>query len=122
MPSPLELCIEDRTASPSRYTRCVALVGRQPGLRLDAAGDVCWQREDVTALELWVSLDDRLMAYRRIGAPPVRLQRGGRTFDLPPERPAVLLSGDDLTLGERQLRLHFHGWAESVHAPELLPE
>ena len=121
MPEPVAVCIEDRTASPARYTSCVALVGRQSGLLLDARGEVHWQRDDATAVELWVSGDDRLMAYRRAAAPPVRLQRGGRSFDLPAERPVVLLTHDDLSIGERRLRLHLHGPAQGVHAPATVP-
>ena len=47
MPIPIALCLED-LAVPSddrRYLRCTALVGRQPGLRLDATGAVTWCSE-----------------------------------------------------------------------------
>lgn len=121
MPSPVEVCLENRTGSTSHFTRCVALAGRQPGLRLDGDGEISWQRDDATAVEIWVSADDRLMAYRLPEAPAVRLERSGRTFDLPAERPVVLLTLDELCIGAQRLRLHVHGPAPTVQPPTALP-
>jgi len=81
------ICIEDLDAvsEASKYLRCVALPGRQPGLRLDETGNVQWQAGDVLSCELWVSADDRLILYRQEGMLPVVLRRGGRSLDVPPE-------------------------------------
>ena len=43
MPAPLAICLEDLDAGPraaGRFLRCTALPGRQPGLRVGAAGEV----------------------------------------------------------------------------------
>jgi hypothetical protein len=56
MPKPMAICIEDLDSQPkTKYLRCVALPGRQPGLRLDKAGSVLWQNDDGVSCELWVS-------------------------------------------------------------------
>jgi hypothetical protein len=125
MPEPLSLCIEDLGAGEDspRYLRCVALVGREPGLRLDEGGAVLWQSAtDQGPLELWVSQDDRLILFRREGGPPVRVERQGREYEVPAEKPVVLLDGDLLEVAGRRLRLHVHGPAGSVEAPAPLPE
>ncbi|MCP4592143.1 MAG: hypothetical protein GY842_15520, partial [bacterium] len=65
MSKPLAICIEDMDAqAETRYLRCVAVPGRQPGLRLDEAGSVLWKSDDGASCELWVSADDRLILYR----------------------------------------------------------
>lgn len=48
MPKPFAICIENLNArsGPSRYLRCVALPGCQPGLPLDRQGRVLWQQEN----------------------------------------------------------------------------
>jgi len=53
MPEPQAICIEalDAQSRASGYLRCVAVAGRQPGLRLDAAGWVLWQSEDQVSCE-----------------------------------------------------------------------
>ena len=63
MPKPLAICIEqvDPQSKTSAYIRCVALVGRQPGLRLDKAGKVLWKSDDGVSCELWVSADERMI-------------------------------------------------------------
>ncbi len=123
MPKPFAICIENLNArsGASRYLRCVALPGRQPGLRLDKSGQVLWQRDDVVACELWVSADDRLILYRQEGMAPVTLQRAGRSLEVPYARPVVVIDQDQITIGRRRLRLHIHGVAPAVSAPSALP-
>lgn len=124
MPKPLAICIEDldAPATPSQYTRCVALPGRQPGLRLDEAGRVLWRKDEAVACELWVSADDRLILYRPEDAPAVVVHRAGRSLDAPSSKPVVLLDQDQVDVGARRLRIHVHGEAPAVTAPApLLP-
>jgi hypothetical protein len=125
MSKPLAICIEDldAPATPSQYTRCVALPGRQPGLRLDGAGRILWHRDEAVACELWVSADDRLILYRPEDALPVIVHRAGRSLDVPCSKPVVLIDQDQVGVGERHLRIHVHGEAPVVTAPmPLLPE
>lgn len=127
-PTPLAICIEDLDAPDEHaYLQCVALVGRQPGLRLDAAGEVSWIEASVgpasLAAELWVSLDQQLILYRPATAAPVRVRRSGRSLDAPFEKPVVLLDGDELDVGQRSLRVHVHGETIHSHAPQIfVPE
>ena len=123
LPPPKAICIEDLlTASPAeRYLRCVALPGRQPGLGLCDTGTVVWKDDERLACELWVSADERLIAYRRDGAPPLTVRRAGRSLSAPSGKPVVLLDGDELMVGDRHVRIHVHGVAPSVHAPSPLP-
>lgn len=123
LPSPKAICIEDlRAVSPAeRYLRCVALPGRQPGLGLANTGAVVWKDDERLACELWVSADERLIAYRRDGAPALTVHRAGRSLSAPPGKPVVLLDGDELRVGNRHVRIHVHGIASSVHAPSPLP-
>lgn len=122
MPKPLAICIEDvdAPAPPSQYTRCVALPGRQPGLRLDEAGHILWCKDEAVACELWVSADDRLILYRPEAAPPVEVHRAGRSLDVPSSKPVVLLDQDQVDVGARRLRIHVHGEAPAVTAPTPL--
>lgn len=123
MPKPFAICIENlnaRSGAP-RYLRCVALPGRQSGLRLDGGGRVLWQQDDVVACELWVSADDRLMLYRQEGMAPVTLQRSGRSLDVPCSKPVVLADQDQIRIGRRRLRVHIHGVAAAVSAPSPFP-
>ncbi len=122
MPEPLAICLEDLDATDPdlRYLRCVALVGRRPGLRVDRRGDVTWCTGDEVGCELWVSADDRLMLFRPAGAVGVLLRRAGRSLDVPEERPVVALHQDSVEVGGRRLRLHVHGRAPSVQAPSPL--
>ena len=120
----LAICIEDLDAQTeaSKYLRCVAVPGRQPGLRLDEAGRVLWQADDVLSCELWVSADDRLILYRQESMTPAILRRGGRSLDVPFGKPVVVLDQDLIEIGPRLLRVHIHGEATSVAAPSpLLP-
>lgn len=124
MAKTIALCLErlEGEAGWPRFVRCVALGGRQPGLRLGAAGEVLWQPECPVAAELWVSADERLMYFRPAGAPPSALERSGRRLDVPQGKPVVVVDNDVVTLGDRRLRLHVHGAAGAVHPPEPLPE
>ena len=121
MPKPLAICIEELDPSESTYTRCVALPGRQPGLRLDSGGQVMWQIDDDVSCELWVSADDRLMLYRPEGAAPVALQRAERSLEVPCGKPVVVLDQDLVSVGSRRVRIHVHGEAPATAAPTLLP-
>jgi hypothetical protein len=122
MPQPLAICIEDvlETRSEARYLRCVALPGRQPGLRLGGGGEVLWRSEDTLACELWVSGDSQLILFRRAGAGPVIVTREGRSLAVPEEKPVVLLDLDEIGVAGRRLRVHVHGAAATVAAPEPL--
>jgi hypothetical protein len=123
MPQPIAICLEDLAAPPAgRYLRCVALVGRQAGLRLDGEGSVRWLGEEHTACELWVSADDRLILFRLHDGPPVAVHRGGRELEVPAERPVVLLDQDEIWLCARRLRVHVHGVAAAIAAPAPLVE
>jgi hypothetical protein len=123
MPDPKEICIEDLDAHDPdrRYLRCVALAGREPGLRVDARGAVLWKSEGDVACELWVSADERLVLFRPEGGGEVRVERGGRHLDVPCEKPVFLLHGDALRVGARRLKVHVHGVAAVVDAPAFVP-
>ncbi len=122
MSKPLAICIEDMDAkAKTRYLRCVALPGRQPGLRLDEAGSVLWKSEDGVSCELWVSADDRLILYRPGDETPVTLRRAGRSLDAPCGKPVVVIDQDQIDVGARSLRVHVHGDAPLVAAPSPLP-
>jgi hypothetical protein len=121
MPKPLAICIEDLDPSGVGYTQCVALVGRQPGLRLDSTGHVTWLEDDDVACELWVSADDRLMLYRSAAATSVVLHRVERSLDVPHGKPVIVIDQDEVVVGSRRLRIHIHGEAPVVAAPLPLP-
>ena len=122
MPKPMGICIEDLEArlGEPRYVRCVAVPGRQPGLRLDTGGEILWKSEEDVACEFWVSADDRLILYRPEGAAAVTVSRAGRSLDVPYGKPVVLIDQDQIDVGERRLRVHVHGEAPSVSAPSVL--
>ncbi len=124
MPRPLAICIEDLApaSEAERYLRCVAVSGRQPGLRLNERGEVLWQGEE-EAVELWVSADERLVLYRPEGSAATTVRRGERSLAAPAGKPVILIDQDELEIGERRLRVHVHGEAPAVHAPSpLAPE
>jgi hypothetical protein len=122
MPKPLAICIEDiGSQSKTRYMRCVALPGRQPGLRLDETGQVLWRSDEGVSCELWVSADDRLVLYRPEGAPAVFLHRAGRSLDVPCGKPVFVIDKDEVDVGSRHLRIHVHGQSPSIAAPSPLP-
>ncbi len=119
MPKPMAICIEDLDAQPgeARYLRCVAVPGRQPGLRVDAGARVLWQSEADVAGEIWVSADERLILYRPAGAAAVTLRRVGRSLDVPEGKPVVMVDQDQVDVGPRRLRVHVHGEAPAVAPP-----
>lgn len=122
MVKPLAICIEDvDSQSKVRYMRCVALPGRQPGLRLGNAGQVAWQSEDGVSCELWVSADGRLVLYRPEGAIPISVHRAGRSLDVPYGKPVFIVDKDEVDVGERRLRIHVHGETPLITAPSPLP-
>jgi hypothetical protein len=122
MSKPLAICIEDvGSQSKTRYMRCVALPGRQPGLRLDETGQVLWRSDEGVSCELWVSADDRLVLYRPEGAPAVFLHRAGRSLDVPYGKPVFVIDKDEVDVGSRHLRIHVHGQSPSIAAPSPLP-
>jgi hypothetical protein len=122
MSEPIAVCIEDCnvvTDAP-KYVRCVAVPAGTPGLALAASGEVRWQGGDPVACTLGVSDDDYLILHRTAGAPPVTLQRAGRTFEVPCEEPVKILDQDRIDIGTRHLRIHIHGRADAVLAPTAL--
>jgi hypothetical protein len=123
MPYPFALCMEDLdpAVDDARFLRCVALPGRQPGLRVLSDGSLGWQFAGAIACELCVSADERLILFRPEGAPSVLLDRAGRVLDVPFERPVVLLSQDVIEVGSRRMRVHIHGLATKVAPPSRLP-
>lgn len=122
MSRPLAICLEDLAprAPDERYLRCVAVVGRAPGLRLDGAGTVLWRDETGAACELWVSADERLVLYRPESGGRVVVRRASRSLDVPATKPVILLDQDEVEVGGRRLRVHVHGDAPRVYAPEYL--
>ena len=122
MPEPLAICLEnlDPGKSGHRYTRCTALVGRSPGLRIGACGQIRWEKDRDTACEIWVSQDDRLILYRPCGAVPVTVRRGGRSLDVPTDKPVVVLDQDRFEVGRSEFCIHVHGIAPQVSAPSPL--
>ena len=123
MPQALALCLEDLHASADgRYLRCVALPGRQAGLRISQQGAVSWKISGGVACEMWVSADDQLILLRPPGAVPVIVERAGRRLDVPTDKPVVLIDQDVFRVCGRTLRVHVHGVAETVTPPSpLLP-
>ncbi len=122
---PLAICIEEisEKTKGTRFTRCVALPGRQPGLKLDASGNILWRTDQAAgtgAAELWVSKDNRLILFRPEGAPPVTVHRAGRNLNVPYSKPVVLINLDQIALNNRQLRIHLHGETANVTAPTPL--
>jgi len=124
MPRPLAICLEDLEpgAGRPRYLRCVAVVGRGPGLRVDERGVVLWKSDEPAACELWVSLDDRLILFRPEGGAKVTVRREGRSLEAPTGKPVVLLDQDRFEVGTRRLRVHVHGAIDHAYPPSPLPE
>lgn len=102
--------------------RCVALKGRQPGLGVDAHGDIVWHSDRPLGCELWVSADEQLILLRPSGAPGVIVERAGRSLDAPFDKPVVLLDQDTIELAGRRFRVHVHGTARAVSPPTPLVE
>ena len=119
----LAICIEDLDveAGAARFLTCTVLPEGEDGLGIDARGAVVWRLAD-TRVRLGVAADGRLTLLRSAEAPPVAIERDGRSLEVPLERRTPLLQGDVLRLGERRLRLHVHGEASDVRAPSPLRE
>lgn len=122
MPKPKALCLEriGASAKTPRFLGCVAVPGREPGLRLNAQGETAWRNDESVACELWVSSDDRLILYRPQGAGLVILSRRGRSLDVPCEKPVVTLDQDEITAGGKRWRIHLHGDSSVVAAPSVI--
>ncbi len=124
MPKPLSICLEfSESASsrpgPTRFVRCVALAGGKPGLSVNAEGETLWMVPG-GAFELWISGDERLILFRLEGAPGTTVHRGGRAVDVPVGKPVVLLDQDEIRWEGRRARVHVHGEAKEIHAPQAL--
>lgn len=121
MPEPLSLCIEDiDLESDSRYTRCVAVPGRQSGLGLNDKGMVIWKNNQDIACELWVSADNQLVLYRPEGAESLIVRRGDRHLEAPFDKPIIILNQDQVDIGTKHLRVHVHGASTSIFPPSIL--
>lgn len=122
MPVPCSLCLEDLVEEnpDQQFLRCVALPGRQPGLRLHADGSVGWKTSNAIACEVAVSRDQELLLFRPAGARSVRVCRGGRTLAVPSEKPVVLADGDEIFVAKRHFRVHIHGETTNIIAPTPL--
>ena len=126
MPKPLSICLEftdsgTSRSGPARFVRCVALAGGEPGLSVNAEGETLWMVPG-GAFELWISGDERLILFRLEGAPGITVHRGGRSVDVPIRQPVVLLDQDEISWDGRCVRVHVHGEAREVHAPQPLLE
>ncbi|MHC4662276.1 MAG: hypothetical protein ACYS8W_11360 [Planctomycetota bacterium] len=125
MPEPKAICIEEMAddGGKSKFIRCVALPGRQPGLRLDGECRILWKSDEPVSCELWVSADEQLILYRPEEAKPSTVYRAGRSLDVPFSKPVVLIDGDEVILAGKRVRIHIHGDAPSVSAPsEFVPK
>jgi hypothetical protein len=122
MPRAQEICLEELARKPEdgAFVRCVALPGGEAGLALDRAGAIQWMPEGPGAHALCVSQDDRLVLLGSAEAGEIHVERGHRSVVAPPGQPVVLLDQDVLRLGARAFRVHVHGEAQEVHAPEPL--
>jgi hypothetical protein len=118
MSRPIALCIERvQSVDNDRYLCCTARPGREAGLALGLDGAILWCHSGLVACEVWVSGDQRLVAFRPSGAPEVRLERARRGVALPTESPAFVLDGDELIIGEHRFVVHVHGVTDEVHPP-----
>jgi hypothetical protein len=109
MPEPIALCIERLEGAGEVFTGCVAVVGREPGLSLGEDGEAAWMQAG-PASRLCVAQDGRLVLLRDEESVPVTLLRGGRSLEVPPERPVFVLDQDVLALARgARVRLHVHG-------------
>src|SRR5512133_2482670 len=121
-PEAIELCLEELSDSgcDEPYVRCVAVAGGTPGLGFSASGSVLWRQVENTVVELWVSLDARLILYRTREDCEVVLSRAARQLELPLGKPVVALHGDEFAVNGHRYRLHVHGLAAEVRPPEPL--
>jgi hypothetical protein len=74
-----------------------------------------------TALaEIWVSLDGRLMFFRKSPQGQVSLTRVERHLELPLGKPVIVLGGDEISVAAKRFRVHVHGTTVEVRPPERL--
>lgn len=120
--TPIELCLEslDPMDDNHPYVHCVALAGGEPGLGVTANGTIVWRENDAAAFLLWVSADNRLIAWRSSELHSVRLSRAERVLDLPANKPVVALHGDTVEIEGRSFRVHVHGVASTIESPTRL--
>ena len=118
MPKPLSLCLE-RKGKPQneRYYKCTARTGREAGLSILDDGDIGWCATKNVVCDLYVSDDERLIAFCRNGSADVTVVRAGRSVALEAEKRAVLRHLDELRYGDIVFVVHKHGVAETVHPP-----
>ncbi|MDD5307852.1 MAG: hypothetical protein PHU25_11080 [Deltaproteobacteria bacterium] len=121
MSKPITLCVElENNPDSERYYKCTAQVGRDKGLTIQLDGTIGWCATSGIACELWVSRDQRLMAFRPPGVPEIHVSRAHRRILLAEKQMAILLHRDGLSIGGRSYRIHIHGVAESIHPPRLV--
>jgi len=122
LPEPIELCLEelDDASDAEPYVRCVAVAGGCPGLCFSPAGEVLWRLNESALAEIWVSLDGRLMFFRKSLQGQVSLTRVERHLELPLGKPVIMLGGDEITVAGKRFRVHVHGTTAKVRPPERL--
>ncbi len=115
----MAICIEDLDDKPegTPFTSCTVLDGSRPGLTLGPGGELRWESDEAPALQLFVSLDERLVLIRPAGAGGVVMHRGSRSLEVPEGKPVVLLDQDCFDLAGRRFRIHVHGEAPAITPP-----
>ncbi len=121
-PEPIELCLEelDDVSDAEPYVRCVAVAGGCPGLCFSPTGELLWRLNENALAEIWVSLDGRLMFFRKSPQGQVSLTRVERHLELPLGKPVIVLSGDEISVAGKRFRIHVHGATAEVRPPERL--
>ena len=70
MARPIIVCLELLAPlADEPYVRCTARPGREAGLAIGEDGSILWCHPGPVACEVWVSADQRLIAFRRAGSP-----------------------------------------------------
>jgi hypothetical protein len=122
LPDPIEICLEelDDASDAEPYVRCVAVAGGCPGLCFSPTGEVLWRLNETALAEIWVSLDGRLMFFRKSPQGQVSLTRVERHLELPLGKPVIVLGGDEISVAGKHFRVHVHGMTTRVKPPERL--
>lgn len=125
MKKPLAICLERLPASPAGnepvFTRCVALPEDHPGLGLTARGEITWEVASDDLVRLQVGREGGLVLCRPPGSPETELHRLGRARTLNETDQIDVLQGDVVVVGDgTAFRVHLHGVAPAVAAPEPL--
>ena len=122
LPDPIELCLEelDDASDAEPYVRCIAVTGGSPGLCFSPAGEVLWRLNENASAEIWVSLDGRLMLFRKSLQAQVSLTRVERHLELPLGKPVIVLGGDEISVAGKRFRVHVHGTTAEARPPERL--